>query len=107
FSHWASLELGLQHNDIKAAEPSLEWEKRLAVVLTPVSRSQRYRFFATHKDINARISSEHYEGGVNFSQFIGTDTIIDGELKRVHSSKGLVGQGYDATVFNAKMVITF
>lgn len=107
FSHWASLELGLQHNDIKAAEPSLEWEKRLAVVLTPISRSQRYRFFATHKDISARISSEHYEGGVNFSQFIGTDTIIDGELKRVHSSKGLVGQGYDATVFNAKMVITF
>lgn len=107
FSHWASLELGLQHNDIKAIEPSREWEKRLAVILTPVSRSQRYRFFATHKDISARISSDHYEGGLNFSQFIGTDTIIDGEVKRVHSSKGLVGQGYDATVFNAKMVITF
>lgn len=107
FNYWASLELGLQYNDIYAAEPSREWEKRLAVVLTPVSRSQRYRFFAKHKDISARISSDHYEGGVSFSQFIGTDTIIDGELKKVHSSKGIVGQGYDATVFNAKMVITF
>lgn len=107
FSHWASLELALQHNDISALEPSREWEKRLAVVLTPASRSQRYRFFASHKDISARISSDHYEGGLNFSQFIGTDTIIDGELKRVHSSKSLVGQGYDATILNAKMVITF
>ncbi|MDD3145850.1 MAG: hypothetical protein PHD82_01000, partial [Candidatus Riflebacteria bacterium] len=107
FNYWASLELGLQHNDIQAAEPSSEWEKRLAVVLTPVSRSQRYRFFAKHKDISARISSDHYEGGISFSQFIGTDTIIDGEFKKVHSSKGIVGQGYDATVFNAKMVITF
>ncbi len=107
FNNWASLELGLQYNDIYASEPSREWEKRLAVVLTPVSRSQRYRFFAKHKDISARISSDHYEGGLSFSQFIGTDTIIDGEVKRVHSSKGIVGEGYDATVFNAKMVITF
>ncbi len=107
FSQWAALELGLQYNTISALEPSREWEKRLAVILTPVSRSQRYRFFANHKDISARQSSTHYEGGLNFSQFIGTDTIIDGEVKRVHSSAGLVGQGYDATVVNAKMVITF
>ena len=107
FNYWASLELGLQYNDIAANEPSKEWEKRLAVVLTPASRSQRYRFFARHKDISARISSDHYEGGLSFSQFIGTDTIIDGEVKRVHSSKGIVGEGYDATVFNAKMVVTF
>lgn len=107
FSRWATMELGLQHNDIRALEPSREWEKRLAVILTPISRSQRYRFFATHKDISARESGTHYEGGLNFSQFIGTDTIIDGEVKRVHSSKGLVGLGYDATIFNAKMVITF
>jgi hypothetical protein len=107
FNAWASLELGLQHNDIKAAEPSTEWEKRLAVVLSPFSRSQRYRFFINHKDITAKQSGTHYEGGLNFSQFIGTDTMIDGEFKKVHSTPGINGSGYDAMVFNAKMVITF
>ncbi|GAB4266633.1 MAG: hypothetical protein Kow0029_00470 [Candidatus Rifleibacteriota bacterium] len=107
FNRWASLELGLQHNDIEAKEPSTEWEKRMAVILTPFSRSQRYKFFINHKDISAAKSGTHYEGGLNFSQFIGTDTIIDGEFKKVHSSPGLNGNGYDAVVFNAKMVVTF
>ncbi|NCB39055.1 MAG: hypothetical protein EOM80_09815 [Erysipelotrichia bacterium] len=107
FSRRTSMEFALQHNDIYSKEPAREFEKRLAVVLTPSSRSQRYRFFANHKDVSARISSNHYEGGVNFSQFIGTDTMIDGEIKRVHSSRSTVGEGYDATVVNAKMVVTF
>jgi len=97
----------LQHDKISSREPSTEFEKRLAVVLTPFSRSQRYRFFANHRDISAAQSGTKYEFGLNFSQFIGTDTIIDGEVKKVNSSKTLLGQGYDATVFNAKMVITF
>jgi lipoprotein-anchoring transpeptidase ErfK/SrfK len=107
FNRWASLELGLQHNIIDAKDPSREWEKRLAVILTPFSRSQRYKFFINHKDITSAQSGTHYEGGLNFSQFIGTDTIIDGEFKKVHSSPGLTGSGYDAVVFNAKMVVTF
>jgi hypothetical protein len=107
FNAWASMELALQHNDIKELEPSTEWEKRLAVILSPFSRSQRYKFFINHKDITAKQSGTHYEGGLNFSQFIGTDTIIDGEFKKVHSSLGINGDGYDAVVFNAKMVVTF
>lgn len=107
FNRWASMELALQHNIIDAKDPSTEWEKRMAVILTPFSRSQRYKFFINHKDISAAQSGTHYEGGLNFSQFIGTDTIIDGEFKKVHSSSGITGNGYDAVVFNAKMVITF
>lgn len=107
FNAWASMELGLQHNIITAKDPSTEWEKRMAVILSPFSKSQRYRFFVNHKDISAEKSGTHYEGGVNFSQFIGTDTMIDGEFKKVHSSSGLTGNGYDAVVFNAKMVVTF
>lgn len=107
FSHWASMEMALQHDKIKSRDPSTEFEKRLAVVLTPFSRNQRYRFFANHRDISAAQSGTKYEFGLNFSQFIGTDTIIDGEVKKVNSTKTLVGEGYDATIFNAKMVITF
>lgn len=107
FNQWASMELGLQHNIIDSSEPKTEWEKRLAVILTPFSRNQRYKFFINHKDIRAEKNGTHYEGGLNFSQFIGTDTIIDGEFKKVHSSEGLSGSGYDAVVLNAKMVVTF
>ena len=107
FNQWATMELALQKNDIESYQPSTEFEKRLAVVLTPFSRNQRYRFFANHKDISASQSGTKYEAGLNFSQFIGTDTIIDGEVKKVNSSKTLIGNGYDATVFNAKMVVTF
>ena len=107
FSQWATMEMALQNDDISSREPSTEFEKRLALVLTPFSRSQRYRFFANHKDISAVQSGTKYEFGLNFSQFIGTDTIIDGEVKKINSSKTLIGGGYDATVFNAKMVITF
>jgi len=107
FNQWASMELGLQHNIVDSSEPKTEWEKRLAVILTPFSRNQRYKFFINHKDISAEKSGTHYEGGLNFSQFIGTDTIIDGEFKKVHSSEGFSGSGYDAVVLNAKMVVTF
>lgn len=107
FNRWASMELGLQHNIIDAKDPSTEWEKRLAVILTPFSKSQRYKFFLNHKDITSAQSGTHYEGGLNFSQFIGTDTIIDGEFKKVHSSPGITGNGYDALVLNAKVVVTF
>ena len=102
-----SLEFGLQHNDIFSKNPREELEKRLAVTLTPSSKNQRYKFFANHKNIDAEISGEYYEGGVNFSQFIGTDTMIDGEVKKVHSSKTNAGDAYDAVVANAKVVITF
>ncbi len=107
YNRWATMELGLQQNIVESKDPRKEWEKRLAVILTPFSRNQRYRFFINHKEITAATSGVHYEGGLNFSQFIGTDTIIDGEIKKVHASAGLVGKGYDALVLNAKMVITF
>lgn len=107
FSRWASMELALQHNIVDSKDSRKELEKRLAVLLTPFSRNQRYRFFINHKDIEALKSGVHYEGGLNFSQFIGTDTMIDGEVKKVHSSAGIAGAGYDALVINAKMVITF
>lgn len=107
FSRWATMELALQHNIVDSRDARRELEKRMAVVLTPSSRNQRYRFFANHKEITAKQSGIHYEGGLNFSQFIGTDTIIDGEIKKVHSSSGIAGNGYDAVVMNAKMVITF
>ncbi|MBR4570279.1 MAG: hypothetical protein IKO19_06380 [Candidatus Riflebacteria bacterium] len=102
-----TLEFGLQHNDIFSKNPSEEFEKRFAVTLTPSSKSQRYKFFANHKNIDAEIKGEYYEGGVNFSQFIGTDTMIDGEVKKVHSTKTNAGEGYDSVVANAKVVITF
>ena len=102
-----TLEFGLQHNDIFSKNPSEELEKRFAVTLTPSSKNQRYKFFANHKNIDAEIKGEYYEGGVNFSQFIGTDTMIDGEVKKVHSTKTNAGEGYDAVVANAKVVITF
>jgi len=107
FSRQATMELALQHNVIDSRDARRELEKRMAVVLTPSSRNQRYRFFANHKEITAKKSGIHYEGGLNFSQFIGTDTIIDGEIKKVHSSSSIAGNGYDAVVMNAKMVITF
>lgn len=106
-NNWSSLELALQHNKIDAIDPSTEWEQRLAVVLTPFSRAQRYRFFVNNKDISSSKSSRHTEGGLSFSQFIGTDTMIDGVIKHVEATPGLIGGGYSATVFNAKMVITF
>jgi hypothetical protein len=84
FNRRASMELALQHNIVDSSDPRKEWEKRLAVLLTPFTRNQRYKFFLNHKDISSRLSGTHYEGGVNFSQFIGTDTIIDGEIKKVH-----------------------
>ena len=102
-----TLEFGLQHNDIFSKNPSEELEKRFAVTLTPSSKNQRYKFFANHKNIDAEIKGEYYEGGVNFSQFIGTDTMIDGEVKKVHSTKTNAGEGYDSVVANAKVVITF
>lgn len=102
-----TLEFGLQHNDIFSKNPSEELEKRFAVTLTPSSKNQRYKFFANHKNIDADIKGEYYEGGVNFSQFIGTDTMIDGEVKKVHSTKTNAGDGYDSVVANAKVVITF
>ena len=102
-----TLEFGLQHNDIESVNPSTEFEKRLAVILTPSSRNQRYKFYASHKDIDAEINGYYYEGGVIFSQFIGTDTMIDGELKKIHSSKTINGDGYDSVVANAKVVISF
>ena len=33
--------------------------------------------------------------------------MIDGEVKKVHSSKTNAGDSYDAVVANAKVVITF
>ena len=102
-----TLEFGLQHNDIYSENPSEEFEKRIAVTLTPSSKNQRYKFFVNHKSIDADIKGKYYEGGVNFSQFIGTDTMIDGEVKKVHSTKTNAGEGYDAVVANAKVVITF
>lgn len=107
FSRHASLELAMQHNIVDSRDARKEFEKRMAVLLTPSSRNQRYKFFITHKDIFAQDHGVHYEGGLNFSQFIGTDTMIDGEVKQVHSSSGISGSGYDALVLNAKMVITF
>lgn len=104
---WVTLELGLQHNDIFSTNPRQEFEKRFALTLTPSSKNQRYKFFATHKDIDAKISGEYYEGGVVFSQFIGTDTIVDGEVKKVYSSKTTAGDGYNGVVANAKVVVTF
>ena len=102
-----TLEFGLQHDDILSYQPSKEFDKRFAVTVTPSSKNQRYKFFLSHKDIDAEIKGKYYEGGVTFSQFIGTDTMIDGEIKKIHSSKTLDGDGYDAVVCNAKVVITF
>jgi hypothetical protein len=107
FSPKLNLELGLQYDKIDDKNPSKEFEKNLAVTLTPSNRNQRYKFFAKHRNIKSTIDGEYYEGGVSLSQFIGSDTIIDGEIKRVHSSKLPAGAGYDATVINAKMIITF
>ena len=106
-NNWVTLEFGLQHNDIFSKNSREEFEKRFAVTLTPSSKNQRYKFFANHKNIDAEINGEYYEGGVNFSQFIGTDTMIDGEIKKVHSTKTTSGDGYDGVVANAKVVITF
>ena len=102
-----TLEFGLQHDDILSYKPSKEFDKRFAVTLTPSSKNQRYRFFLSHKDIDAEIKGKYYEGGVTFSQFIGTDTMIDGEIKKVHSSATNSGNGYDSVICNAKVVVTF
>lgn len=107
YNTWATFELELRHNQIESRNPAREWEQRLAVILTPYSRAQRYRFFINHKDISAEKSGRHIEGGLNFSQFIGTDTMIDGEIKKVSASEGLRGDGYSALVFNSQVVITF
>jgi hypothetical protein len=107
FSKAATIEMGVQRNDIRYRQPSKELEKRAALVFTPQARNQRYRFFVTHKDISAEKSGTQFEGGVNFSQIIGTDSLLDGEIKRVRSSAGIYGTGYEGTVANAKMVITF
>ncbi len=107
FNPRVNLEVGVQYDKIDDKDPSKEFEKNLALTLTPYTRNQRYKFFIKHRDIKSTINGKYYEGGVNLSQFIGTDTIIDGEIKRVHSSKLPSGDGYDATVINAQMIITF
>lgn len=107
FSRAATLELGVQRNVIDQKTPSKEWEQRAAFILTPSSKNQRYKLFFTHKSIESAKSGYHTEGGLNLSQFIGTDSIIDGEIKQVKSTEGLNGAGYEATIANAKMVITF
>ncbi|HNV69186.1 MAG TPA: hypothetical protein PKO06_05765, partial [Candidatus Ozemobacteraceae bacterium] len=107
FSARSTMELGLNRNIITSITPSREWEKKAAFIFTPSSRNQRYKFFVTQRSIEAAKPGDYLEGGVNFSQFIGTDTMLDGELKRVTSSATVNGNGYEATVANAKMVITF
>ena len=107
FSPKVTLEFGLQYDDITDKDPSKEFEKNLALTLTPSSRNQRYKFFLKHRGIKSTKNGEYYEGGVNLSQFIGSDTIIDGEIKKVHSSDLPTGGGYDAMIINAKMIITF
>lgn len=107
FSKFATLEMGVQRNIIDFRQPSREWEKRAAFVLTPSSRNQRYKLFFSHKEIDSAQPGNVMEGGLNFSQYIGTDSMIDGEVKRVKSSATLNGNGYEATVANGKMVITF
>jgi hypothetical protein len=107
FSRSATMEVGIQRNIIAYRQPSKDWEKRAAFIFTPQARNQRYKFFFNHKSIEAEKSGSHYEGGVNFSQVIGTDTMIDGEVKRVKATAGVSGEGYEGMVANAKMVITF
>ncbi len=107
FSPKVTFEFGLQYDDIIDKDPSKEFEKSMAFTLTPSSRNQRYKFFLKHRGIKSTKNGEYYEGGVNLSQFIGSDTIIDGEIKKVHSSNLPSGDAYDATVINAKMIITF
>lgn len=107
FNPKTTFEFGLQYDDIFDKDPSKEFEKNFALTLTPSSRNQRYKFFFKHRGIKSTKNGEYYEGGVNLSQFIGSDTIIDGEIKKVHSSDLPSGDGYDAMVINAKMIITF
>lgn len=107
FSPAATLEFGIARNVIDQKLPSKEWEQKAAFILTPARKNQRYKLFFAHKSIEAAKSGTHYEGGLNFSQFIGTDSILDGELKRVSSTAGINGSGYDGTIANAKMIITF
>ncbi len=107
FSPQATWEAGVQRNLIDYKQPSREWEMRTAFVLTPAARSQRYRFFLSHKQIEAETSGSKLEGGLDFSQVIGADTMIDGQIKKVKATQSLIGAGYEALVANAKMVITF
>lgn len=107
FSPKATLEAGVQRNVIQSFQPSKEWETRAAVVLTPSARNQRYRLFVTNRQIDSAKPGTHREGGVSFSQFLGSDSMVEGEVKRVESTAGLLGNGYEGTVANAKMVISF
>jgi len=107
FSKIATLEAGIQRNIITYKLPSKEWEERAAFILTPSAKNQRYKLFLTHKQIEAAQSGNHFETGLNFSQFIGTDSMLEGEVKKVKSTATASGNGYDGMVANAKMVITF
>ena len=107
FSRRATLEAGVQRNVITFKQPSKEWETRAALVLTPEARNQRYRFFLTHTKIESERPGSKFEGGLTFSQIIGMDTMLDGEIKKVKATASLSGNGYEALVANAKMVITF
>lgn len=107
FSPRATLEAGVQRNVIRSFQPSKEWETRAAFVLTPSARNQRYRLFVTNKRIDSAKPGTHREGGLSFSQFIGSDSMVEGEVKRVESTAGLLGNGYEGTVANAKMIISF
>jgi len=107
FSTMVTLEGGVQRNVIRAIQPSKEWETRAAIVLTPSARNQRYKLFLTNKQIDSEKPGSHSEGGLSFSQFLGSDSMIEGEVKRVQSTAGLLGEGYEGTVANAKMVISF
>ena len=69
--------------------------------------SHRCRFFLTHTKIESERPGSKFEGGLTFSQIIGMDTMLDGEIKKVKATASLSGNGYEALVANAKMVITF
>lgn len=102
--------MALQHDNISSATPSKEFEKRVFATYTPANFNKRYKLFANHTDIEnvqKKEDGSRYEYGLSFSQFIGADTMLDGEIKRVHSDKTALGDAYSATVINAKMVITF
>jgi len=107
FSPMTTLEVGVNAADIDALDPRKEWTSKAAVVITPGGRNQRYRVYLSDTDISGTRPGKHQEGGVEFSQFVGTDTVIDGQIKKVKSSAGVGGAGYDGMVANAKVVITF
>lgn len=106
FSERLTFDVGLKKDIIKQKNPFTEFGINSAITFN-ASNNCRYRFFINHTDILSTAHGKKFEHGLDFNQNLGTDTSIDGEIKKIRSTPTKNGNGYNAFIANAKIVVNF